>query len=257
VWATTFVLGPSLIAWLDRGRLASNGPAPKRRTLMAGLSRLILTHPRTIVGIASLITVLTAWQLRRFGAGSLEYDFSHLRRRDTWVTGEGFWGKKMDTLMGRYHDLVPPDQAAKADEVEAIRRKMTPKVRARLTPDDDRHLDSLLGKERPAPIRDEEVPPALATGLRERDGSRGRVVLVFPNPATSWWRGETIAGFVDAMRDIARVPTGDGPSSCSPTRRRAGGAARPSPASSTPCGTSRASPRRRAAAPRAWRAARR
>ena len=116
---------------------------------------------------AAALTVLAGWQLRRFGADNLEYDFSHLRRRDTWVSGEGFWGKKMDTLMGRY--LTPtalltdsvaearavatqaargrrpspplagddrvdphlrrsaaPDQDAKADELEAIRRKRRP-----------------------------------------------------------------------------------------------------------------------------------
>jgi predicted RND superfamily exporter protein len=59
-------------------------------------------------------------------------------------------------------------------------------------------------------VLDDEIPRALTTGLRERDGSAGRVVLVFPNPATSWWRGETIATFVSALRDVARVPVASG-----------------------------------------------
>jgi predicted RND superfamily exporter protein len=247
VWGSTFVLGPSLIAWLDGGRLGVEGPGPKRRPLMARVSRVVLSHPRTIVVAASLVTIVAGWQLRHFGSQSLEYDFSHLRRRDTWISGEGFWGKKMDTLMGRYltptailtdsvaearavaaklraaatkpplkdmiasirtyDDLVPPDQAEKAEEVEALRRKMTPKVRARLSPEDTRRLDGILGKGRPSPIEDQEIPNALTVGLRERNGDRGRVVLVFPNPATSWWRGETISGFVRALREIAQTPT--------------------------------------------------
>jgi predicted RND superfamily exporter protein len=250
VWATTFVLGPSLIAWLDGGRLGVDGPGPHQRPFMARVSRIVISHPRTIVAVASLVTILAGWQLRHFGSQSLEYDFSHLRRRDTWVSGEGFWGKRMDTLMGRYltptaimtdsvaearavaaklraaatkpplkemiasirtyDDLVPPDQDAKAEEVEAIRRKMTPKVRSRLSADDARRLDSVLGKGRPAPIGDDEIPNALTVGLRERNGDRGRVVLVFPNPATSWWRGETISGFVRALREIAQTPTETG-----------------------------------------------
>ena len=40
--------------------------------------------------------------MRRFGHDQLEYDFSHLRRRDTWREGEGYWGRKMDALLGRY-----------------------------------------------------------------------------------------------------------------------------------------------------------
>jgi predicted RND superfamily exporter protein len=245
VWAMTFVLGPPLIAWLDNGRLATVAPAPRRRVLMARVARVVVARPRAIALGAALLTVLAGWQVRRFGSGNLEYDFSHLRRRDTWASGEGFWGKKMDTLLGRYltptalltdsvsearvvasrlrdaatrpplssmiasirtyDDLVPPDQDAKAAEVEAIRRKLTPKLRARMTPEDRRRVDELLGSARP--VVDAELPLAFTTGLRERDGTRGRVVLVFPNPATSWWRGETLATFVQSLREIARAPT--------------------------------------------------
>ncbi len=247
VWAMTFLLGPPLIAWLDGGRLATVVPLPGRRVLMTRVARAVVAHPRGIAMAAALVTVLAGWQLHRFGAGSLEYDFSHLRRRDTWTSGEGFWGKKMDTLLSRYltptalltdsvaearavaaqlraaaakeplasmiasirtyDDLLPPDQAAKADEIEAIRKKTTPKVRAHMAPDDQHRLDQLLGPSRPAPMTDAQLPLALTTGLRERDGTRGRVVLVFPNPATSWWRGETLATFVRALRGVALAPT--------------------------------------------------
>jgi predicted RND superfamily exporter protein len=251
VWVATFVLGPSLIAWLDGGRLAADpSDQPRRRFLMDRVQRFVVGWPRAIVLVAALLTVLAGWELRHFGSNSLEYDFSHLRRRDTWVSGEGFWGKKMDTLMGRYltptalltdsvaearavaaklreaaaqpplsamiasirtyDDLISPDQEAKADEIEAIRRKLTPKLRARMSAEDRSHLDQLLGDKRPAPVTDEELPLALTTGLRERDGGRGRVVLVYPNPATSWWRGETIKGFVEALRGVALVPVATG-----------------------------------------------
>jgi predicted RND superfamily exporter protein len=250
VWAMTFVLGPPLIAWLDGGRLTKGAPAREQRVLMARVARVVTSHPRIIVGVAAILTVLAGWQLHRFGPDSLEYDFSHLRRRDTWVSGEGFWGKKMDTLMGRYltptalltddvaqaravaaklraeaahpplstmiasirtyDDLVPPDQGAKGDEVEAIRHKLTKKVRAQMSEEDRQHLDQLLGPRRPPPVTGAEIPRALSTGLRERDGTSGRVVLIFPNPATDWWRGETIATYVRALREIAQVPTATG-----------------------------------------------
>ena len=35
----------------------------------------------------------------------LEYDFSRLRRRDTWTRGERYWGAKMDAMLGR--NLAP------------------------------------------------------------------------------------------------------------------------------------------------------
>jgi predicted RND superfamily exporter protein len=246
VWAMTFVLGPPLIAWLDGGRLAAVAPVPKNRVLMGRVARVVVAHPRAIAVVAALVTVLAGWEARRFGPSSLEYDFAHLRRRDTWASGEGFWGKKMDTLLGRYltptalltdsvdearavtaklrevaakpplssmiasirtyDDLVPPDQDQKAEDVEAIRKKLTPKLRAHMSPVDRDRVDKLLGVGPPARVTDAELPLSFTTGLRERDGARGRVVLVFPNPANSWWRGETIAGFVSALREVARAP---------------------------------------------------
>ncbi|HTA19713.1 MAG TPA: MMPL family transporter [Polyangia bacterium] len=246
VWATTFLLGPSLIAWLDGGRLDKPGVSPKRHRFMSRVARFVVTWPRAIVVCAGVLTVLAGFELRHFGTNSLEYDFSHLRRRDTWVSGEGFWGKKMDVLMGRYltptalltdsvaearavaaklrevaakpplasmiasirtyDDLVPPDQDEKADEIGALRKKITPKVRAHMSREDAGHLDDLLGQGPPARVQEAELPLALTTGLRERDGNLGRVVLVFPNPAASWWRGETISGFVEALRIVAQAP---------------------------------------------------
>jgi predicted RND superfamily exporter protein len=245
VWAMTFVLGPPLIAWLDRGRLATVAPVPRRRVLMGRVARVVVAYPRAIAVGAALLTVIAALQIRHFGPDNLEYDFSHLRRRDTWTQGEGFWGKKMDTLLGRYltptviltdsvsearvvaarlrdaanrpplstmvasirtyDDLVPPDQDTKREELAAIQKKLTPKLRARMSPEDLHRADELLASGRP--VVDAELPLAFTTGLRERDGTRGRVVLVFPNPATSWWSGETLATYVRTLRDIARAPT--------------------------------------------------
>ena len=209
-----------------------------------------MARPRAISAVAAVLTLLAAWQLRHFGPDSLEYDFSHLRRRDTWVSGEGYWGKRMDALMGRYltptvmlTDSVaearavaarvketrrdrctrpsrrwwpsirfptmifcPPNQSEQAAVIEAIRHKMTPKLRSHLTADDAQRLDQLLGSSPPPPVIESEIPETMLAGLRERDGSRGRTILVFPNPATSWWRGETIAEFVRALRDAAQAP---------------------------------------------------
>ena len=64
----------------------------------------------------------------------------------------------MVASMRTIDDVLPPDQDAKRDEVEAIRHKMTPKLRARLTPDDKRRLDQLLGSGPLAPIREDRDP---------------------------------------------------------------------------------------------------
>ncbi len=248
-WGTTFLLMPPLLAWLDRGRYAPRVRRVSGR-FMGAVARLVTARPRLLVGGAILLTLLAVWEVRGFGRDQLEYDFSRLRRRDTWASGEGHWGKRMDTLLGRYltptviltdseaearavtarlraeathaplagmiasirsyDDVVPPDEAEKKAELAIVRRKMTPNVRSSIAPVDREKLNRLIGPEDvPAtlpPIRAEALPDVLTRGLRERDGTVGRTVLIYPNPANSWWRGETITTFVGALRAVADAP---------------------------------------------------
>jgi len=254
-WAATILLTPPLIAWLDRGRDLRPDPVPlalpgRTRRPMAWLAHVVTSYPRSFTAAAALLTIGAAVEIRHFGRGQLEYDFSRLRRRDTWTAGEGYWGAKMDSLLGRYltptvlltdsaaearaiaarlrqaaqrppldtmvasvrtiDDVLPPDLADKRAEVEAIRRKMTPRLRSHVGAEDQRKLDQLIGNGPLAAIKESEIPEVLTTGLRERDGTLGRAVLVFPNPTNALWRGATITAFVSALRDIAQLPTATG-----------------------------------------------
>jgi predicted RND superfamily exporter protein len=254
-WLATYVLMPPLLAWLDRGRFA-----PRKRLhargLMTVVARAVAGRPRLFAAGAMIVTVLAALQVRHFGRDQLEYDFSRLRRHDTWVSGEGYWGKKMDVLLSRYltptailtdsqaearaveariraagpplsdmiasirsyDDLVPPDAAEKADQVHVIRRKLTANVRNSMTAGDRDKLERLIGRpgvpaaaaDRQFQIRPGDVPEVLTRGLRERDGSVGRAILVYPNPASTWWRGETITTFVRELRAAAQAPVAMG-----------------------------------------------
>jgi len=103
-WGTTFLLAPSLIAWMDRRephvepmafRLFS-GLSP-----MSGLARMVLRRPRTILILAIAMSLLAIVEVRGFDGAQLEYDLARMRRADTWTNGEGYWGHKMDALLGQ------------------------------------------------------------------------------------------------------------------------------------------------------------
>jgi len=250
-WGATYLLMPPLLGWLDRGRFAPK-PRLKARGLMTFVARAVAARPRIFAACAAVVTLLAAWEVRGFGRDRLEYDFSQLRRADTWQSGEGYWGKKMDGLLHRYltptailtdsqaeahavearllaagpplrdmiasirsyDDLVPPDAADKKAEVSVIRRKLTENVRNSMTKGDRDKLERLIGRPDASPeevnkqfqIGDADVPDVLTRGLRERDGAVGRTVLVYPNPASAWWRGETITTFVRELRAAAQAP---------------------------------------------------
>jgi predicted RND superfamily exporter protein len=252
-WGATFVLGPPLIAWLDRGRTRALQPRffslyrPNRPYRpMALLSRWVSRHPRGIVAIALALTTLAVIEVRHFGSDQLEYDFSRMRRADTWRSGEGYWGSKMNILLGQYltptvllsdtvdesramaaglrrvmqvsplaqmvatvrtvDDVLPVDQEARRAEIERIRKKLTPNIRAALEPQQAVKLDELLGSFPARPIFAAEVPPTLLKGLLEHDGQAGRAVLVYPKPSAGLWEGPRNAAFVSALRAVARVP---------------------------------------------------
>ena len=133
-------------------------------------------------------------------------------------------------------DVVPPDQPGRIAEIERIRGMITPVVRAQLSPESVRLVDRLLGQGALQPVQLADVPPSLTAGLRERDGTLGRTVLVFPQLTKRLWqtdelgvsgrracarrrptawrrarRPARVAGYVPIASDITRALQRDGP----------------------------------------------
>jgi predicted RND superfamily exporter protein len=243
-WLFAFTLMPPLIKWLDTGTMPE-----KRRTPMRTAVNLVQKHRVAVVITTTVLAALAIWQVRNWGPNEIETDFSKLRRADTWKTGEGYWGRKMDALFETYvtptviladdadqardigravvaaaktppldemvasvrtlDDVLPPGQEEKIAVVEQIREDMTPKIRASIKDDQRKALDRFLGSESLHPLTLQEVPEAFTTGLRERDGTVGRTVLVYPRPGHALWQGRELGNFVARLRAAAAV---DGPS---------------------------------------------
>ncbi|HEX3345302.1 MAG TPA: MMPL family transporter, partial [Polyangiaceae bacterium] len=248
-WVLAFVLMPPLAAWVDRRRRLP----PLRAAVMPLVVRLVKGHPGVIVAVAAVLAIGAAWRVRSFGPDQIETDFSKLRRADTWKTGEGYWGRKMDALLGSYvtptvlladdadearaigrvlvdekkkppldgmiasvrtlDDVVPRDQAAKIAVAEDIRDDLTPRIRASLTDAQRRNVDRLLGNGPLVPITASDLPDTFTAGLRERDGTLGRTVLVYPKAGHLLWEGPPLALFVARLRAAAAadVPPGGRP----------------------------------------------
>jgi predicted RND superfamily exporter protein len=243
-WAASYLLMPPLLSWLDRGRRQVTQP---RADLMASagsaLAGFVLRHARMITVVASLLTVAATLQLRHVSMDRLESDLSRLRRRDTWTSGEGYWGRRMDDLLGRYlaptvilagsanqadaiaarvrvamrqpplaelvsevrtaADVLPVAQAEKLAELARIQRLLSPAVRSELDPDQLTVVDRYLTGKGLQPITEEALPRSLRDFLRERDGSLGRVVLVYPRLTNRLWQTEGILQYTDQLRRLA------------------------------------------------------
>jgi predicted RND superfamily exporter protein len=248
-WLTTFVLAPPLIAWLDRREPHVEPTALRffgKSSLMPALARLVGHYPRTILVLAAVLSLAALFQVRGISSNQLEYDLSRMRRADTWKSGEGYWGHKMDTLLGQYltpvvmltdspaearavaaelrqamqkpplsemvahvrtlDDLLPADQSERLAEIARIRKKLTPTIRKSLTDEQRRRIDQFLGQDATPVIELEAIPPTLLKGLQERDGSADKAVLVYPKLTAGLWDGPRNETFVTTLRAIARVP---------------------------------------------------
>jgi len=249
-WAVSFLLIPPLTAWLDRDAGSGRSPAKTTGVVMGKVADLVARYPRGILVFGFALTVASVLKLRTVSDANLEYDFSKLRRADTWVSGEGHWGRKMDAVLGSYltptviladtpgqarqirerletlrrgppladmvtrvfssDDVLPAGQEKKLEEARKIKQALTPRLRAQI-PEDRRELtERLLAHDVTAPVGPDDLPPRLLVGLRERDGSVGKTVVVFPRPSRELWQGPPLAAFVAALRSAAAEGTPPG-----------------------------------------------
>jgi uncharacterized protein len=105
-------------------------------------------------------------------------------------------------------DVVPPDQQRKIALRESIRDDLTPRMRASLSHDQLEIVDRFVGESTLHPIRPEDLEGGLAMGLRERDGTFGRAVLVYPKPGRLLWDGAALIDLVKRLRVAATAGAG-------------------------------------------------
>ncbi|MES1173466.1 MAG: MMPL family transporter [Myxococcales bacterium] len=240
-WAMAFLLSPSLIAWLDRDGSSQKGGA-HRPVIMGRVADVVQRHPTPILVVAAALTLFSVYRVRAIDGSWIEYDFSQLRRSDSKVSGEAYWGHRMDELLGRYltplvvltdspqatarvsaelkasaktgvlaeyvsevqdaNDVVPLQQPEKLAEIAKIREIFTPRIRAELSAEQRAAIDPYLPPDSLHVLRADDLPHTLTAGLRERSGRLDRSVLVYPKPSDATWHGDALASFTGELRRI-------------------------------------------------------
>jgi hypothetical protein len=89
--------------------------------------------------------------------------------------------------------------------VADIRDALTPKIRSLIDPEKRKKLDDFLGPADLAPVGLPDLPRSFLAGLREKDGTVGKTVLVYPRPSDTLWRAQAIHDFVKELRGEGRV----------------------------------------------------
>jgi uncharacterized protein len=245
-WAAMYLVMPALCVSLGerlRPRVTTTSSAPVSPGLAAKIAELTMRHRRVVLaGLAVMAAVSIAGLVTRRGDW-IEYDLSKLRRKDSWVDGERYWGKRMDAATGRYltpsvvmakdaadvprlerrlrelkesggagdliadvrsaQQLLPDYREASIEEGKLLKAAITPKLRSKLKDSDKELLDRALSDRSLVPLTAADLPESFAAGLRERDGTIGRSVLVFPKVGGGTWQSERLGAFTRDLRQAA------------------------------------------------------
>lgn len=247
-WAAMYTLVPALLVALGDRRTAFPPAAASKMGWGARLVLACVTRPRLAIATASLLTAGAIAGLAARGNDWLEQDFSKLRRRDSFVSGERYWGKRMDDTLQRYltptiilasdgtqaariedrvrtllkdgkagglissvrssRELLPDTRVQAVEEVKRLRAMITQRMKSELSADDRALLDRALGERSTRVLQPEMIPDVLAAGMREQDHRMDRSVLVFPQLTTGTWNGTRIRAFADDLREAASIDPG-------------------------------------------------
>jgi uncharacterized membrane protein YdfJ with MMPL/SSD domain len=218
-WLTAYLLLPPLLAVID-GRPGARPVTPRRPVMGAWLDTLVRRHGRAVRAVSILLALASVAGVAAYPGDPIEYDLSRLRAARSERDGAQYWGGKVDEVFKEYltpivvraetpealrrvtdelararatlgaadpirevrslATAVPPDQERKLAILAHIRGQLTDARVARLAP---QRRDEVLRIRPPADlvqVRLEDLSPALRLPLMERDGTAGRIALVFP-----------------------------------------------------------------------------
>lgn len=242
-WLITMVLGPVLLGYWG-GRMPVASPH-RHRGRWKWSAASLSAKPRIALAATLLFSVLAAAGIHRRSGTWMEYDFSQLRRRDSWVSGERYWGPRMNETLGFYltptivlsddpesaeiirtriekldregraggligsvrtaKDVLRPQRAEAVEEVARIAELLTPRMLQELKPEERELVLKAVSPAAQRPLTAEDVPTALAAGLQELDGRIDRSVLVFPELAEETWHSKYMAEFTRDLRAAATI----------------------------------------------------
>jgi predicted RND superfamily exporter protein len=178
-----------------------------------------------------------AWQ---FAQNPIQYDFRELGSRSGLHQGAGFWDKHVDAVLLAYQtptvvltdsreqadaiaaamqkekdaavdggtidsvvslrDFLPQDQPKKLELLREIFGLLDKRPRARLPPE----IRRLRERTRLEPVSLSDVPERLTSAFVEKDGRRGRIVLVYPTLSTDAANGRAQMLHTQIVREAAR-----------------------------------------------------
>lgn len=223
--------------------LVNPAKAPPRPWLAGFFADLVVRHPKPIVAVSAVLTVASILSFARASGGILETNLGNLRNKKSFESGSIYYSKFQDQIFQRYlspqvilpesradareiarrlreraasegpsslihsvqtlDDFVPGAQGDKIDALREIRRLLPERLFVQLAPEDRTTVTSFLTPSAFSSFRETDLPAMLLRKFTERDGSRGKLVLVEPPLSRETWEGDKLIEFIRVLRETA------------------------------------------------------
>ena len=242
-WATTYALMPALIALQDRYWPFRDLSRPDRGRVVGWLAgpfaQALTKRPLLPVLLTVALAGASVYAGYLFAQDPIQYDFTKLGSRSSENRGQGYWDKHVDAVLQSYQTptVVLTRSPERAQAVAEAVEKVKEQEGQNTTIDSVVTLQQFLPKDQPLKLEllreifsildkrpDEQLPPEIRrlrqrTKLEpvtlsdvperltrvfvEKDGQRGRIVLVFPTLTTDSSNGRAQIQHARTVRETA------------------------------------------------------
>ena len=211
------------------------------------LANSIEMHARPLCWGAGMLTFAAVCTFPRYSPNIIETDLNHLRNKTSMEHGAGFYDKDLIDIFHRYlspivimpkdrehaekiealllkkkeqegeksematiqtlQDFVPTDQPAKILILKDMKSSLTPQILQNLEGEEKSWVKEYLTDEAMVPFVENDLPPLVLSKFTEKDGTRGKLVLVEPPLKDGInlvsWDGRALISFIHELRTIA------------------------------------------------------
>jgi predicted RND superfamily exporter protein len=219
-WIGAYLLLPPLLVLIDSDD-ASGVPAPHRPVFGAAVAWLVERHNGLVRAASALLLLASIGGVLSYKGHLIEYDLAKLRSQKSARNGAVYWGGKVDQVFKAYltpiavraetpaeldafaaaleqgrkasgaadpvreirtlRTVIPPDQAEKLPLLEKIRSQLTDSRIALLDPELQKKARALKPPPDLHTVTLADLPESFRLPLTERDGTSGRIALIFPS----------------------------------------------------------------------------
>jgi predicted RND superfamily exporter protein len=242
-WLTTYALMPALIGLQERFWPFRHLSHPKRGRVVGWLAgpfaQLIVKRPALPVLATVVLAGASVYAGYLFAQEPIQYDFTKLGSRSSEQRGQGYWDRHVDAVLQSYQtptvvltgspeqaeavaaaiekekeqegsestiesvvtlqQFLPKDQQQKLEVLREIFSMLDKRPASRIPPE----IRRLREKTKLEPVTLADVPERLTRAFVEKDGNRGRIVLVFPTLATDSSNGRAQIQHARTVRETA------------------------------------------------------